>query len=176
MIDRDMIQNTLCGATQDVFSTMLGMEIKPGEAYVERNPSASTDGVVSLIGLAGSWSGTGSIACSAELACKICSQLLMAEFPAVNPEVLDALAEVTNMIIGNFKTVVEERLGPMGLSIPTVIFGKNFTTRSVSNEEWMIVPFLCGEERLVVKVCLARSKVQHRPVRPGFPSPYSVQG
>ena len=41
---------------------------------------------------------------------------------------LDAVAEVTNMIIGNVKTVLESRLGAMGLSTPTVIYGRNFQT------------------------------------------------
>jgi len=42
----------------------------------------------------------------------------------------------------------------MGMSIPTVVFGRNFTTRGGGSEPWTIVPFTCAGSRLLVKVCL----------------------
>jgi chemotaxis protein CheX len=100
-----------------VFATMLGVEVTPGKPYVQKKVPASAEGVMSMIGLAGPWTGAGSIVCSAECACKLASFLLMTEYPAVNDEVLDAVAELTNMIIGSFKTLIEPRTGPLGLSI-----------------------------------------------------------
>ena len=75
------------------------------------------------------------------------------------------MGEVCNMILGNVKTMLEEELGPMGLSIPTVIYGRNFTTRSVARSQWSVVPFVCNGERLEVHLCLAPSRetnVTHR--------------
>ena len=69
------------------------------------------------MGLAGSWTGAGAIACTAEF-CKISAKLLMSEYSSVNEEVLDAVGEVTNMVIGNFKNSSEDLPGPLGLSIP----------------------------------------------------------
>ena len=43
----------------------------------------------------------------------------------------------------------------MGLSTPTVIYGRNFQTRSAGNQEWTVVPFLLEGERLCVQLCLA---------------------
>src|SRR5208337_4345250 len=99
---------------------------------------------MSLIGLAGSWVGSGSLACSSGFAAKIASALLMAPYEAIDEDVLDAVAEVTNMIIGNVKTALEDRLGAMGLSTPTIIYGTNFQTRSSGNQEWTVVPFTLG--------------------------------
>jgi len=113
--------------------------------------------VVSLIGIAGTWAGTGSITCSPALACRICSQLLMTESSAVDEDVLDAVAELTNMVVGNVKTDLESHLGPLGLSIPTVVFGRNFRTKSAGHAEWIVVKFLWEDEPLVVKLCLAPS-------------------
>ena len=84
----------------------------------------------------------------------------MVEYTAVDDEVLDAVAEVTNMILGNVKTSLEERLGPMGLSIPTVIYGRNFSSRTVGKQEWTVVPFDCDGERLEVQLCLAEQRDQ----------------
>ena len=82
-------------------------------AVAEQSAPGPTSGVVSLIGLAGSWIGTGSISCSAASACRFSSQFIMTEFDSVNEDVLDAMAELTNMIIGGFKTEVEDELGAM---------------------------------------------------------------
>src|SRR5262249_45812137 len=115
-------------------------------------------GVVSPSGLAGSWTGTGSISCSPALACRICANMLMTEVAAVNEEVLDAVAELTNMIIGCVKTDLEHHLGPLGLSIPTVVFGRNFKTRSLGSAEWIIQRYPWDDEELVVKFTLAPSE------------------
>jgi chemotaxis protein CheX len=158
----DLVQ-LVTTAAQDVFTTMLAMEPVPGPAYIESAPNLQSNGVFSLVGLAGPWVGTGSISCTASLSCRIAGQLMMTEYSSVNDEVLDAIAEVTNMIIGNVKTALEERLGPMGLSIPTVIYGRNFTSRTVGREDWTVVPFDLGDERLEVQVCLVPNRDGSRP-------------
>lgn len=152
-------------ATNEVFNTMLALEVSPGEARVERSALAPTAGILSFIGLAGAWAGTGSIACSATFACRISGALLMTEYDAVNEEVLDAVAEVTNMIIGNVKTLLEQELGPMGLSIPTVIYGRNFSSRTNSPGSWIVVPFKCGEDEMQVQLCLVPQREAAPPTR-----------
>src|ERR1700738_3195441 len=88
-------------ATHEVFSMMLNLELTPGEVFVEKQEAAPAWGVVSLIGLAGTWVVSGSLSCTAQFACKIAAHFLDTEYSAMNEDVLDAVAEVTNMIIGN---------------------------------------------------------------------------
>jgi len=175
-IDMETLVQATRAATSDVFATMLALNLEPEQPFADQSPANPAEGVVSLIGLAGAWVGTGSLSCSASLACRIATSMLMAESPAVNGEVLDVFAEVTNMIVGNIKTVLEERLGPLGLSIPTVVYGKNFATRSASQSQWTVVPFRCGQERLTVSICLAPSRPPHLPMRPGFTQSYTIPG
>jgi chemotaxis protein CheX len=157
-IEHNELVSMVREATENVFETMLGHSIIAGDAYLDNVASPSTNGVVSFIGLAGAWIGTGSISCSAACACQLASQLMLSEYPAVDDDVLDAVAEVTNMILGNVKTALEDRLGPMGLSIPTVIYGRNFSSRTVGKQEWTVVPFECNGERLEVQLCLAEQR------------------
>ena len=145
-------------STEDVFSTMLNVPASAGEVFVEKEEAAPASGVVSILGLAGSWVGSGSLSCSASCACWLASHFLMADYDAVNEEVLDAVAELTNMIIGNVKTRLEERLGPMGLSTPTVIYGLNFQTRGARNQEWTVVPFAVENHRLCVQICIVKNQ------------------
>ncbi|MGO9241259.1 MAG: chemotaxis protein CheX [Bryobacteraceae bacterium] len=143
-------------AAHNVFETMLGRQLLDREPTCEADSPVHMEGVVALIGLAGEWAGTGAFRCSADMARKVSGLLLMQEFAAVDQEVLDAVGEITNMILGNVKTVFEETLGPMGLSIPTVIFGRNFMTRSVGRNEWTVVPFELDGEVFEIQVSLAR--------------------
>jgi chemotaxis protein CheX len=160
-------------ASTDVFSMMLGVDMVSTESFVQTTATAPAAGVVSLVGLAGDWIGTGSISCSSAMACRLSSLMLMAEYSSINEEVLDAIAELTNMIIGNVKTSLEERLGPMGLSVPTVIFGKNFQTRNASSHEWVVVPFRYEGECLHVQLCLQPGRdPSQSTTRHGFPMPH----
>ncbi len=157
----NQIVDSLIRSAGDVFSTMLGSELSSGEVTIETIAAEPNDGVVSFIGIAGSWVGTGSLTCSPAMACRICAAMLMAEAPAVNEDVLDAVAELTNMIIGSVKTDLENVLGPLGLSIPTVVFGRNFKTRSAAAGDWIHVRFLWDGEPLMIKMCLAPNSKSH---------------
>jgi chemotaxis protein CheX len=165
-IESSEIVAALTTATLDVFSTMLMIPIKACPSRQEPSEPEKFDGVVALVGIAGSWSGTGRISCCPSFACQLAGALLMSEYASVNEEVLDAVSEVANMIIGNVKTIFEEKLGPLALSVPTVIFGRNYQTRSSGILDWTVVPFKAGDHTMEVRFCLMPTRVaphvQHR--------------
>ena len=103
---------------------------------------------------ANEWAGTGGLQCDANVACILASRFMMSELDNVNGEVMDSFGELTNMIIGNFKTQLESYLGPMALSIPAVIYGKQFSTRSPGHEAWTVVPFVWETNLLKVRLCM----------------------
>lgn len=177
-LDLDATAASIRAATGEVFATMLGLSPAPGRYFLVRDAPGPIDGVVALIGLAGKWAGTGMLSCSASLACTLSACLLLGEpgrsKDAVDEEVLDSMAEITNMVLGNVKNHLEERLGTMGLSIPTVIYGRNFTARSLGEGDWVVVPFACGDERLEVRLRLVHEGEPHL-LRHGFPPPHAVR-
>jgi len=170
----NLIVDSIVRSTQEVFSTMLDAQVAFETAIVESRSPEASDGVVSFIGLAGGWAGAGSLACSPAMACRICSRMLMTESPAVDDEVLDAVAELTNMIVGGVKTDLEPSLGPLGLSIPTVVYGKNFKTKGAGITEWVVASFEWEEERLLVRVCLAPTADAHTHLHAGS-HPYALE-
>ena len=153
-MDQENIAVIVSKAAKDVFGMMLNLDIEVGASFIESGTPAESQKVVALIGLAGQWIGTGVIGCTPAFACRIASLMLMAEYPAVNEDVLDAMAEMANMIFGSVKTELEEHLGALGLSIPTVIFGRNFATRSVGQQAWTVFPLRAGEDEMELKFCL----------------------
>lgn len=154
-LDQAKVVAAIRNAAEEVFSTMLGLELTAGEAYRRSSKPEPADGVVALIGLTGKWVGTGSISCTGEFACAISGQLVASEFASIDQEVLDAMGEITNMIVGSFKNALEPEVGPLSMSIPVVVFGHNFTAASIHSADWVVVPFTSGNERMIVKVCLA---------------------
>jgi len=147
----------LFAATQEVFTSMLGSEIRQ-LSEPEVNQAETFDGVLSLIGLAGAVIGNGALTCTAEAACDLSARLLMSEFSAVDEQVLDAVGEITNMIIGGFKNLLEAHLGRLQMSIPSVIFGKNVATRNCRADVAVAVrcAFEAGELELKVRLAAAR--------------------
>ncbi|HEY1755123.1 MAG TPA: chemotaxis protein CheX [Bryobacteraceae bacterium] len=163
---QDEIVALIHADTEKVFTTMLGIEAVPCPNATPVEPAGENGGVVALVGFAGQWVGSGSVHCSATLACIITGKFLMADYDHVNDEVLDAMGEVANMIIGNFKDDAADKLGPLGLSTPTVIHGKNFQTRNWGGQSWVTVPFDCEGELFEVKICLIPGHKAHDLFRP----------
>jgi chemotaxis protein CheX len=166
MMEQKAIIDSIQKATVDIFSTMLSLDPK---ADPFRNATACPsvqDGVMSFVSLDGPWVGTGVMTCTSGVACRLSAAfLMMPEVPAMNEEVLDCIGELTNMVIGNFKTDAESILGPLTLGVPTVIYGKNFMSRSMGGNDWLIMPFHCGEDEFEIQICLRPAKEGTVPVR-----------
>ena len=154
-MQRQQIVQAVWSSTAAVFSTMLGLEVEPIEIFADKTSPAMDDGVMSFVGITGTWVGSGILSCSAAFACRLCDLFLLTQVPAVNEEVLDAIGELANMIVGNFKTSAEEEVGPLGLSVPTVVYGRNFTSKSPGSNDWLVMPFRCGEDRFEVRLWFA---------------------
>ena len=161
-ISADEIAVIIGSTTEKVFTTMLGLEVQAGPVDAQAKLTQEDGKVVCLVSFTGQWNGSGSISCSASLACAISGKLLMSEYAAVNDEVLDAMGEMANMIIGNFKDEAAEALGALSLGTPTVIYGNNFQTRNWNGQSWIAVPFGCEGERFEVKICLVPSETLNK--------------
>jgi chemotaxis protein CheX len=138
--------------------TMLNLEVVNGPVYSEQRHTVPSSGIIAMVGLAGAVDGNGCLFMGKRLACLFASKLLMADYEEVNDEVMDAAAELCNMIIGGLKTALEEEKGPMGLSVPTVVFADNYLRRNANLGERFVIEFESGEgdysDKFFVQVCL----------------------
>jgi chemotaxis protein CheX len=162
-LQRGEIVDIIRAATQSVFSTMLNLPAEPQAARQESGDPAPVEGVIAMVGIAGTWTGMGQIYCSAEFACELAGAMLMSEYKSVDGDVLDAMAEVANMIIGNVKTGLEDQLGQLGLGVPTVIYGRNYHARTGGVHDWTVVPFHCRGKMIEVRFTLAPTPAGPRP-------------
>lgn len=150
----ELVQNS----TKEVFSMMLGLAPECQEPFEESATTESFAGLVALVGIAGPWVGVGTLYCGRELGLKLTAAMLMEDHAEVDDEVLDAMAELANMIIGNVKTALEEELGALALSIPTVIYGRNYKALNGLGKSRIVVPFMVAGQPMWVKFCLMRQE------------------
>lgn len=96
-----------------VCTSMLGLEVLPGEA---RSACPGERALVGCVQLTGSWSGAVLVSCTGDFA-QLVAQLIFGATTASSDEERDALGEITNMIAGNLKTLLPS---PSFLGLPTV--------------------------------------------------------
>ncbi len=163
MIDQDLLVRSVIEATSEVFSMMLDIEVRHEGTATDASPSAT--GLISLVGITGEWGGSGVFCCSPVLASIICSRMLGAELdsarPIIDEEVLDVVAEVTNMMIGNIKNGLEPVTGPLAISVPTVIHGRNFQFRNACGLKGTALSFSAEGEHFEVRIALAPTAEQN---------------
>ncbi len=140
-LDQTYLTETMLAVATEVFATMMGTAIQLDSPTESSTAESVGYGVISFLGLTGEWTGSGGLCCSADSACRMTSQMLSSEYTEVDDEVRDAVGEITNMIIGNFKNSISAETGPLAMSTPNVVFGRDLTTSSGGTNEWVIFPF-----------------------------------
>ncbi|MCX6592952.1 MAG: chemotaxis protein CheX [Acidobacteria bacterium] len=168
----DMVRN----ATLDVCSTMLGVEATAQPFQLTGTMSGPQDGVFATVGMAGRCTGSGTLAMNETLARKLAGTFMMSEYESVNGDVLDAIGEMANMVVGNVKTELEGIMGTIGLSIPTVVFGRNFRTKNLSKTAVVTISFMCDGSELLVSLALNETELEESEVTSGFLQPHYVAG
>ncbi len=157
MMDQDVLVRSVTDATSEVFSMMLDMQVEFTAVLGDTMPS--NGGLVSLVGITGEWGGSGVFCCSPALASLLSTRMLgtapVAGKPIIDEEVLDVVAEVTNMVVGNIKNGVEAFTGPLAISVPTVVHGRNFQFRSASSLSGVALAFSTEGEQFEVRIGLA---------------------
>jgi chemotaxis protein CheX len=133
--------NPFIESVYDLFKTMLGCEARRGEVSLARSVSSGHE-VIALIGLSGVVRGTVALAFPARTALHMVNRLLGVETIGVNDEVLDAVAELVNIVAGGAKAKLNGETGtPISLSLPTVVQGKDYSVEYPSYAKWLDVPF-----------------------------------
>lgn len=107
----------------DVFGTMLDLPVNPSTAKW----SADLDLVTAAVHFAGAWKGALLLECAPDQACRFAARLMPVPAPfSMNDDVRDTLGELSNMVAGNLKSVLEPGVG---LSTPSVVEGADYTLR-----------------------------------------------
>ena len=123
--DRATLQTVLELATREVFELMVGTRLE-----ARHEELAEGLDITAMIGLAGSLCGVISIRCSSDAGRLIAAKMLGIPVSEADISMRDAVAEIVNMVAGNFKSKLNGSNHCM-LSIPTVITGADYQLCSI---------------------------------------------
>lgn len=118
-------------ATREVFGMMVGANLES----CDLKPNDEKQEFTAMVGLAGQLCGVLTIRCSATAAAMTVSKMLGIDISQASPDSWDAIAEICNMVAGNFKSKLSGIGDRCMLSVPTVITGENYQLRSLADEE-----------------------------------------
>jgi chemotaxis protein CheX len=122
--EQSTLRTVLELATREVFDLMVGAKL---DLRTKDDPDDLD--ITAMIGLAGSLCGVISIRCSAEAGRMIAAKMLGVPVAEADRSMRDAVAEIVNMVAGNFKSKLSGK--NCMLSIPTVITGADYQLCSV---------------------------------------------
>ncbi len=141
MADLD-IESEIFNGTQDVFSTMLGMELErqpfTGQDFIKSN-------LTSMIGLGGGIRGAVAIHCPAAVAMAITAGFLGTEVDELDEDVKDAIGEIANMVAGNLKVSYAANGMNIELAIPTSVVGESFRVSGMAHANRIVVALKMAE-------------------------------
>ena len=124
--------------TREVFITMVGVDLR---RVPDPDPPLVAE-MTAMLGLAGELCGVISVHCAASTVSRSAARVLGAG--AVEPEFArDMLAEICNVIAGNFKCKLPELSEGCLLSLPTVISGAEYQIYSSAHGERFQASFEC---------------------------------
>jgi chemotaxis protein CheX len=115
---------------KEVFQIMLQSELSDLPNAAEVTPAGD---VTAMVGLAGALCGVMTIRCEERTAEKIAGRMLGSVGPVSPSDVPDAIAEVCNMVAGNFKSKITQLAENCMLSVPTVIRGDDYEMVTMSD-------------------------------------------
>lgn len=118
-------------STREVFELMVGCTAQTVPSTERHEPYEFT----AMVGLAGQLCGVISLRGSFASAAHIASKMLGTNVLVNDPQGQDAVAEICNMIAGNFKSKLSGTGRDCMLSVPTVITGADYQLRSLGEGE-----------------------------------------
>jgi chemotaxis protein CheX len=148
----------LSDATREVFRTMVFREVTEG-ARTERTAVQTGANVVATVAFTGKTSGLVAVYTTFEAANEITAAMLGIEPADVDGELPDAIGELANMIAGSFRTRMAAVRGEAwAISVPTVVVGRDFYTKYVSDVQRVVCPFQMGPHEVLVELVVTRTR------------------
>jgi chemotaxis protein CheX len=137
----------IVGIAQNVMDIMLGFQVGP--AY-SNTWTPLNSGMTGCIQISGGWAGAVLMQTTEDFVNMATVRMLAIDQRDVQPEDRqDTLAELTNMIGGNIKSLLP---GPSNLSLPIVTWGKNFGVRLVGSKMINKLTLDCAGQPLSILV------------------------
>lgn len=132
--------NPFLSGTLNVLKTMAFVELSPGKPSLKKNHVAHGD-VTGIIGLTGEATGSLSVTFNFTLIQQIMKNMLGEDVKEVTNDVRDAVGEITNMISGDARRLLQQEGLSLTAAIPTIVAGQGHSIKHVISGPVIVIPF-----------------------------------
>lgn len=134
--------NAFVSATIEVLKVQTQVEAKAGTLVPGSKTGAVAGDVSGVIGItAGTVNGTAVLTFPEQTFLKIISSMLGETYTKLEPEIVDGAGELTNMIFGQAKLVLNKKDYGVQMAIPSVVTGKNHMISGITKGAIVQIPF-----------------------------------
>ncbi|HHV60619.1 MAG TPA: chemotaxis protein CheX [Clostridiaceae bacterium] len=136
--------NPFIEASQSVLKQMTGVEAKLKKVFLKTSPYDS-DSVVCILGVTGKIRGQVLLSMSHESALKVASTMMGGiELTALDDVAKSAVAELSNMILGNTATILYNRGIKIEITPPSIVVGEKIQI-SLEKVKTICIPLSLGD-------------------------------
>lgn len=148
--------NPFLTATLHVLKVQAQTQATAGQIYRKKNSDKFVGDVSGVIGIVSdSFNGSVVISFPEKTFLKIISSMLGEEFTKLDKEIIDGAGEITNMIFGQAKIVLNEKGYGIKTAIPSVVTGKDHSLSAMTKGPIMVIPFESNMGSFFVEICLS---------------------
>lgn len=143
----------IIAATEEIFSSMIMLEVTAGEPFKRSNVPLKRS-ISGIIGLAGKSKGLLAIHLPDATAIAITTAFLGMDVTEIDDDVRDAIGELANMLGGSVKTALDPQGSDIQLSMPSAIYGEEYSIDCLADAINIAVPFRLADETFLVELQL----------------------
>lgn len=148
--------NPFLTAAIHVLKVQAQIEAKAGQVQLKKATDLIYGDISGVIGIVSdSFHGSVVITFPEATFLKIVSNMLGETYTEITKDILDGAGELTNMIFGQAKIVLNEKGYGIQTAIPSVISGKNHTLSAMTKGPVVVVPFESQAGNFFVEICLS---------------------
>ncbi len=154
-LDTEFI-NPFLTATIHVLKVQAETDAKPGPISVKKASDQHSGDVSGIIGIISeTFNGSVVISFPEATFLKVISKMLGEEYTKIDKDIIDGAGELTNMIFGQAKIVLNEKGYGIKTAIPSVVSGKNHIMSAMTKGPKVVVPFESSAGNFFVEICLS---------------------
>lgn len=155
MLDTEFI-NPFLSATLHVLKVQANVNAENGKIFVKKPDDKFVGDISGVIGIVSeSFNGSVIISFPAQTFLNVMSGMLGEQYTEINKEILDGAGEITNMIFGQAKIVLNEKGYGIKTALPSVVTGKGHSLSTMTKGAIVVVPFKSTAGDFFVEICIS---------------------
>lgn len=148
--------NPFLEGTINVLEVQANIKAQPGKVCLKKGDNDFPADISGIIGIVSeSFNGSVIISFPEATFLKVMSGMLGEEFTEINKDILDGAGEITNMIFGHAKIILNEKGYGIKTALPSVVHGKNHVLSTKTKGPIVVIPFESMAGNFHVEICLS---------------------